>query len=271
MLSLSTSCQAWIFNATLRENILLGSPMREAWYHQVIEACALTSDLKVKYCLHRFFLSKYYNISNKKVFFSKVLTPVLCVCSASQQRRHDRDWWAWSHLVRWTEAAGEPTSTITLLYSEAAGELTSTFKISPFLFHSFTSRQGEPCKSLVCRCRHLPSRRSPLCCWRQSWSAHLQQVHPGEPSSLSSPVQSSKVMLKNKTVLLVTHGLQFLRQCDRVSFKSSKTEWTCDSNSTIHRWFLWRMVKSQSKELTRSWWAKRLEWKNTQNYFNTFH
>ena len=47
MLSLSTSCQAWIFNATLRENILLGSPMREAWYHQVIEACALTSDLKV--------------------------------------------------------------------------------------------------------------------------------------------------------------------------------------------------------------------------------
>ena len=39
--------QAWIFNATLRENILLGSPMKEAWYHQVIEACALTSDLKV--------------------------------------------------------------------------------------------------------------------------------------------------------------------------------------------------------------------------------
>ena len=39
--------QAWIFNATLRENILLGSPMREAWYNQVVEACALTSDLKV--------------------------------------------------------------------------------------------------------------------------------------------------------------------------------------------------------------------------------
>ena len=39
--------QAWIFNATLRENILLGSPMKEAWYQQVIEACALTSDLKV--------------------------------------------------------------------------------------------------------------------------------------------------------------------------------------------------------------------------------
>ena len=40
------SQQAWIFNATLRENILLGSPMKVAWYHQVIEACALTSDLK---------------------------------------------------------------------------------------------------------------------------------------------------------------------------------------------------------------------------------
>ena len=40
--------QAWIFNATLRENILLGSPMRECWYNQVVEACALASDLKVK-------------------------------------------------------------------------------------------------------------------------------------------------------------------------------------------------------------------------------
>ena len=39
-------------------------------------------------------------------------------------------------------------------------------------------------------------------------------------SSFSRPVQSLKVMLKNKTVLLVTHGLQFLRQCDRVSFHS---------------------------------------------------
>ena len=39
--------QAWIFNATLRENILLGSPMKESWYNQVVEACALTSDLKV--------------------------------------------------------------------------------------------------------------------------------------------------------------------------------------------------------------------------------
>ena len=39
--------QAWIFNATLRENILMGSPMEEAWYNQVIEACALNSDLKL--------------------------------------------------------------------------------------------------------------------------------------------------------------------------------------------------------------------------------
>ena len=40
------SQQAWIFNATLRDNILMGSPMQEAWYHQVVEACALAPDLK---------------------------------------------------------------------------------------------------------------------------------------------------------------------------------------------------------------------------------
>ena len=40
-------CQAWIFNATLRDNILMGSALEEAWYQQVLEACALTSDLKV--------------------------------------------------------------------------------------------------------------------------------------------------------------------------------------------------------------------------------
>ena len=41
------SQQAWIFNATLRENILMGSPMKEGWYSKVLEACALTSDLKL--------------------------------------------------------------------------------------------------------------------------------------------------------------------------------------------------------------------------------
>ena len=41
------SQQAWIFNATLRENILMGSPMNTAWYSKVLEACALTSDLKL--------------------------------------------------------------------------------------------------------------------------------------------------------------------------------------------------------------------------------
>ena len=31
----------------MRENILMGSPMEEVWYNQVIEACALNSDLKL--------------------------------------------------------------------------------------------------------------------------------------------------------------------------------------------------------------------------------
>ena len=111
-----TSCQAWIFNATLRENILLGSPMREAWYHQVIEACALTSDLKV-------------NNSLESIAFPAV---DISVVSASEQRRHDRDWRARGHLVRWTEAEGEPA-------------LTSRYQLLSLLMTFGHTPQGEPC------------------------------------------------------------------------------------------------------------------------------
>lgn len=38
--------QAWIYNATLRENILIGQPYDEERYQNVIEACSLVSDLK---------------------------------------------------------------------------------------------------------------------------------------------------------------------------------------------------------------------------------
>ena len=41
------SQQAWIFNGTVRDNILMGSEFDSAWYKEVIEACALASDLKV--------------------------------------------------------------------------------------------------------------------------------------------------------------------------------------------------------------------------------
>ncbi|XP_030195268.1 canalicular multispecific organic anion transporter 2 isoform X1 [Gadus morhua] len=39
--------QAWIQNATLRDNILFGKPFAEQKYHSVLEACALTPDLEV--------------------------------------------------------------------------------------------------------------------------------------------------------------------------------------------------------------------------------
>ncbi|XP_055006086.1 ATP-binding cassette sub-family C member 3 isoform X5 [Boleophthalmus pectinirostris] len=39
--------QAWIQNATLRDNILFGKPYQEAKYRCVLEACALTPDLEV--------------------------------------------------------------------------------------------------------------------------------------------------------------------------------------------------------------------------------
>ena len=42
------SQQTWIFNGTVRDNILMGSELDSDWYKEVIEACALTSDLKVR-------------------------------------------------------------------------------------------------------------------------------------------------------------------------------------------------------------------------------
>uniref|UniRef100_G3N5J3 Multidrug resistance-associated protein 1 n=1 Tax=Gasterosteus aculeatus aculeatus TaxID=481459 RepID=G3N5J3_GASAC len=39
--------QAWIQNATLRENIMFGQESREAWYQRVVEACALQPDLEI--------------------------------------------------------------------------------------------------------------------------------------------------------------------------------------------------------------------------------
>ena len=38
--------EAWIQNATLRSNIVFDKAWKESYYHQVVELCALTSDLK---------------------------------------------------------------------------------------------------------------------------------------------------------------------------------------------------------------------------------
>ncbi|CAJ1076635.1 multidrug resistance-associated protein 1 [Xyrichtys novacula] len=39
--------QAWIQNSTLKDNIMFGQERREAWYQQVVEACALRPDLEI--------------------------------------------------------------------------------------------------------------------------------------------------------------------------------------------------------------------------------
>lgn len=39
--------QAWIQNATLKDNILFGLELDEARYQRVVEACALLPDLKL--------------------------------------------------------------------------------------------------------------------------------------------------------------------------------------------------------------------------------
>lgn len=39
--------QAWIQNASLKDNILFGGNKKESWYHRVLEACALLPDLDI--------------------------------------------------------------------------------------------------------------------------------------------------------------------------------------------------------------------------------
>ena len=39
--------QAWIQHATVKDNILFGKPFDSHRYQQVLEACALTADLKI--------------------------------------------------------------------------------------------------------------------------------------------------------------------------------------------------------------------------------
>ncbi len=39
--------QAWIQNATLKDNILFGKPFDLDWYNKVVDACALTPDIKM--------------------------------------------------------------------------------------------------------------------------------------------------------------------------------------------------------------------------------
>ena len=42
-----TPQQAWVQHGTLRDNVCFGRPFRENRYHKVIEACSLTTDLKI--------------------------------------------------------------------------------------------------------------------------------------------------------------------------------------------------------------------------------
>ena len=41
------SQQAWIMNATLRDNVLFGTPMNTSLYNTTLQACALEPDLNV--------------------------------------------------------------------------------------------------------------------------------------------------------------------------------------------------------------------------------
>ena len=132
-------------------------------------------------------------------------------CAASQQRRHDWNWRAWGHLVRWTEAEGEQNIYI----------VDSTCQLVTFTDHNIHPKVNLARALYADADIYLLD--DPLSAVDAKVGQHIFnkyiQVNWSFPS-LSWPVQSSQEMLKKKTVLLVTHGLQFLRQCDRVSFQS---------------------------------------------------
>lgn len=37
--------QAWVQNASLKDNVVFGGQKKAGWYHRVLEACALLPDL----------------------------------------------------------------------------------------------------------------------------------------------------------------------------------------------------------------------------------
>ena len=39
--------QAWIQNATVRDNVLFGKPLDEERYNRILDACALRPDLQI--------------------------------------------------------------------------------------------------------------------------------------------------------------------------------------------------------------------------------
>jgi ABC-type multidrug transport system fused ATPase/permease subunit len=39
--------QAWLQNASIKENIIFSSPVDEERYQRVVEACSLTTDLQI--------------------------------------------------------------------------------------------------------------------------------------------------------------------------------------------------------------------------------
>lgn len=45
-LSYAPSIDSWLLNATLRQNVLMGSPFAESWYWKVLSACGMLTDLE---------------------------------------------------------------------------------------------------------------------------------------------------------------------------------------------------------------------------------
>ncbi len=55
----------WVFSATLRENVLFGTPYDKEWYSKVIRACALDKVSSYFVCAWSLFLHACYRICLK--------------------------------------------------------------------------------------------------------------------------------------------------------------------------------------------------------------
>merc|ERR1711892_311954 len=127
------SQQTWIFNGTVRDNILMGSQFDSSWYQEVIEACALTSDLKL------------LNEGDQTEVGERGVT-----LSGGQKQRVNLARALYADLDIYL--LDDPLSAVDA-------------KVGQHIFNKYI-----------------------------------------------------QIMLKNKTVLMVTHGMQFLKQCDWVVF-----------------------------------------------------
>ncbi|KAK7038919.1 Multidrug resistance-associated protein 5, partial [Halocaridina rubra] len=99
------SQQAWLQNATLRENIIWGEPFDKEKYDRVLEACALKPDLAVLPGGDMTEIGeKVHNQFSKKLIFFYNMQCLLCHCQCPSKVSKSMYsttllYWSWGYLL----------------------------------------------------------------------------------------------------------------------------------------------------------------------------